>query len=250
MVYCPTIMRILAVADEIDRTLYTAGLARRVGHIDTIVSCGDLPFYYLEFLAGMLNAPTYYVFGNHGFELEHRADEVAIAHPRVGTNLDRQVVNEQGILLAGLEGCMRYNNAPRFQYTEREMWLRAGSFVPRLLINRLRHGHYLDILAVHAPPYGIHDLPDLCHTGFKSFLWLMQRFRPQFLLHGHVHTYNPRQVIVTRYRQTNVINVYPYRVIEIEPRRGPRTRRSWQHNTRIPGDPPVAPAGETHQRML
>lgn len=210
-------MRILAVADEIDRTLYSAGLARRVGQIDVIVSCGDLPFYYLEYLAGVLNAPTYFVFGNHGFELEHRADEVTIAQPRVGTNLDRRAVNERGVLLAGLEGCMRYNSAPRFQYSEREMRLRAGALVPQLLVNRLLRGRYLDILAVHAPPYGIHDLPDLCHTGFKSFLWLMQRFRPQYLLHGHVHAYNPRQVVATRYGQTNVVNVYPYHVIDLEP---------------------------------
>ncbi|QLQ07363.1 MAG: hypothetical protein HZY76_15965 [Anaerolineae bacterium] len=45
----------------------TARPLRRVGHIDAIVSCGDLPFYYLEYLAGVLNAPTYFVFGNHGF---------------------------------------------------------------------------------------------------------------------------------------------------------------------------------------
>jgi Icc-related predicted phosphoesterase len=233
-------MRILAVADEIDRTLYSPTLARRVGHIDVIVSCGDLPFYYLEYLAGVLNAPTYFVFGNHGFELEHRADEVAIAEPRVGTNLDRRVVNERGLLLAGLEGCMRYNNAPRFQYTEREMRLRAGALVPQLLFNRLRRGRYLDILAVHAPPYGIHDLPDLCHTGFKSYLWLMQRFRPQYLLHGHVHSYNPRQVVATRYGQTNVVNVFPYRVIDIEPHAVYTPRRHRLRGSRSTRNSPAA----------
>ncbi len=224
-------MRILAVADEVDRSLYSSALTRRVGHIDAIVSCGDLPFYYLEYLAGVLNAPTYFVFGNHGFELEHRADEAAIAQPRVGTNLDRKVVDEGGVLLAGLEGCMRYNSASRFQYTEREMRLRVGALLPHLLLNRLRHGRYLDVLAVHAPPYGIHDLPDRCHSGFKSYLWLMQHFRPRYLLHGHVHAYNPRQVVATRYGQTNVVNVYPYRVIDIEPAaaRQPNHRRFRRH---------------------
>ena len=51
--------------------------------------------------------------------------------------------------------------------------------------------------------------------GFKSFLWLMERFRPRYLLHGHRHVYNPLEVTETQYEGTTVINVYPYKVLEI-----------------------------------
>ena len=108
-------MRVLVISDEVEPHLYGPGAARLQGTIDVLVSCGDLPFYYLEYLAGTLNVPSYFIFGNHGFELEHRADEIAIAHPRVGTNLHGTTVNERGLLMAGLEGCMRYN--PCLLYT-------------------------------------------------------------------------------------------------------------------------------------
>lgn len=208
-------MRVLVVSDEVEPHLYGPGAVRLQGTIDLLVSCGDLPFYYLEYLAGTLDVPSYFVFGNHGFELEHRADEIAIAHPRVGSNLHVTTVNERGVLMAGLEGCLRYKPHGRFQYSEGEMWQQALNLAPRLILNRLRHGRYLDVLVTHAPPFGIHDQPDRAHTGFKSFLWLLRTFRPRYLWHGHVHVYNRNQVIATRYCETDVINVYPHRVIDV-----------------------------------
>lgn len=208
-------MRILVVSDEVEPHLYGPGAFKLQSTTDVLISCGDLPFYYLEYLASTLNVPSYFVFGNHGFELEQRADEVGIAQPRVGANLHGITVNEHGLLLAGLEGCMRYNPSAWFQYSENDMWLQALNLAPRLMMNRLRYGRYLDVLVTHAPAFGIHDQPDRAHTGFKSFLWLLRTFRPRYLLHGHIHVYNRNQVVATRYHQTDVINVYPHRVIEI-----------------------------------
>lgn len=208
-------MRILVVSDEVEPHLYGPDALRLQDTTDVLISCGDVPFYYLDYLASALNVPCYFVFGNHGFELEHRADEIGIAHPRVGVNLHGSTVNEQGLLLAGLEGCMRYRPRARFQYSEGDMWLQALNLAPRLMMNRLRYGRYLDVLVTHAPAAGIHDQRDLAHTGFKSFLWLLRTFRPRYLLHGHIHVYNRNQVVATRYRQTDVINVYPYRIIEV-----------------------------------
>jgi Icc-related predicted phosphoesterase len=86
---------------------------------------------------------------------------------------------------------------------------------PRLLWNRLRHGRYLDILITHAPPFGIHDGPDLCHRGFRAFLTFMRWFRPRYLIHGHKHVYRPDEVTQTSYHQTEVINTYGYRILEM-----------------------------------
>jgi Icc-related predicted phosphoesterase len=119
----------------------------------------------------------------------------------------------RGMLLAGLEGSMRYKPGAPFQYTGSEMAYKIGRIMPALLMNRVLHGRYLDILITHSPPFGIHDGEDLPHRGFKALLGLMARFRPRYLLHGHKHIYG-LEPSRTRYRDTEVVNVYPFRVIE------------------------------------
>jgi Icc-related predicted phosphoesterase len=94
------------------------------------------------------------------------------------------------------------------------MYQRAVGLTPALLANRLRYGRYLDIMITHAPPRGIHDRPTQAHTGLDAFLWLMRTFKPRLLLHGHTHRYRQDVPSVTRYLETEVLNVYPYRVIE------------------------------------
>jgi Icc-related predicted phosphoesterase len=81
--------------------------------------------------------------------------------------------------------------------------------------NRLRHGRALDVLVTHSPPHGIHDAEDLAHTGFKILLWLMRRFRPKYMLHGHLHRYRPNMRYITHYHDTTVINVYPRFILDL-----------------------------------
>jgi Icc-related predicted phosphoesterase len=130
-------------------------------------------------------------------------------------NIDGHVVEYQGLLIAGLEGSMRYNANPYFQYTEQEMARKVWALLPGLLMNRIRHGRYLDILITHAPPYGIHDGQDRCHQGFRAFVSFMERFRPRYLIHGHVHVYHPHQTVETVFGETTVINTYGYRLLDI-----------------------------------
>jgi Icc-related predicted phosphoesterase len=73
----------------------------------------------------------------------------------------------------------------------------------------------LDILITHAPPFGIHDGTDRCHTGFKTFLRMMDAYRPRYLIHGHMHVYSPNTTIRTMYHHTQVLNTYGYQVIEV-----------------------------------
>src|SRR5690606_30054496 len=98
-----------------------------------------------------------------------------------------------------------------------QMWGNIARMVPGLLYNRIRYGRWLDVLVAHSPPLGIHDQPDLAHTGFQSFLAFMRTFKPRYLLHGHIHLYRLDETTMTRYVETDVVNVYPYRFLEIEP---------------------------------
>jgi len=68
----------------------------------------------------------------------------------------------------------------------------------------------------HAPPLGIHDQPDRCHRGFGAFVGFMQRYRPLFWLHGHIHLYLPNAPRVSRYLDTTVMNVFGYQLITID----------------------------------
>ncbi|MBL7066079.1 MAG: metallophosphoesterase [Anaerolineae bacterium] len=205
-------MKILAISDQVVKGIYSSHIRQRFGDVDMVLSCGDLPYSYLEYIVTLLGVPCFFVHGNHDHP-EYTADGRTLVGPGGWTNLDGRTVEDKGVLLAGLEGSMRYKPRAPFQYTESEMAYKVWRLAPALLMNRLFHGRYLDILIAHSPPFGIHDGEDLPHRGFKTLLWFMARFRPRYLLHGHKHVYGP-ETWRTRYLDTEVVNVYPLRVIE------------------------------------
>jgi len=205
-------VKILAVSDQVVETIYSSRIRERFGDVDMVLSCGDLPYSYLEYIVSMLNVPCFFVHGNHD-KPEYLADGRTLTKPGGWFNLDERTITIKNVLLGGLEGSMRYKPGAPFQYTESEMTYKAWKLVPALLANRVLHGRYLDILITHAPPLGIHDGEDWPHRGSEALLRLMARFRPRYLLHGHKHIYGP-EPRRTRYMDTEVINVYPYRVIE------------------------------------
>jgi uncharacterized protein len=210
-------MKILTVSDKVEQLIYSPAIKRLFGDVDLVLGCGDLPFYYLEYIVTMLGGPLFYVIGNHANAVRKQyAPRQEWQYPGGCENIDGRVVRYRKLLIAGLEGSMRYNQNPYFQYTEREMAWKVWRLVPSLVLNRLLHGRYLDILITHAPPFGIHDQEDRCHQGFRAFRALMDRFRPSYLIHGHVHVYSPNEITETTYKQTKVLNTYGYRTLEID----------------------------------
>ncbi len=208
-------MRILAVSDQVVESLYSTTAVSWLGAIDLILGCGDLPYWYMEFLLTVLDAPLYYVHGNHDPLVEYSAQGGTKTFPNGGIDLDKRTLVQGGLIIGGLEGCVRYRPEARHQYTQGEMRSRACGLLPQLVWNRLTYGRWLDILIAHAPPLGIHNGPDRVHAGFKVYLELMKYFKPRYLLHGHHHAHSD-SIRETRYLETTVINVYPYRVIEVE----------------------------------
>ncbi|NTW03911.1 MAG: metallophosphoesterase [Oscillochloris sp.] len=210
-------MQILTMSDEVVPAIYSLNIKQRFQGVDLILSCGDLPIYYVDFVITMLGVPCFYVWGNHdGPEIQ--ADGQTLYEVRGGTCLEDRSVLHNGILIAGLGGSLRYKEEGRHQYTDSEMMRRAWRLVPQLLINRLRYGRYLDMLITHAPPLGIHNGPDYPHHGFRAFLWLMDRFCPRYLIHGHIHlSYGYDITIQSTYRSTMVLNTAGYRMLKVEP---------------------------------
>ncbi|MBC7228036.1 MAG: metallophosphoesterase [Thermoflexales bacterium] len=206
-------MKILALSDQVVESIYSAEVRERFGDVDLLLSCGDLPYSYLEYVVTMLGVPAFYVHGNHDLPEDLGRGELLYA-PRGWVDLDGRTARVGPLLLAGLEGALRYRPDAPFQYSEGEMRWKVVRLLPALLLNRLRYGRYLDVLVTHAPPLGIHNDLDLPHRGFAVFRWLMERFRPRYLLHGHKHVYKP-QTTRTRYGETLVVNVYPFAVLEL-----------------------------------
>jgi uncharacterized protein len=211
-------MRILTVSDKVEPVLYGPYIRERVGQIDLILACGDLPYYYLDYIVSLLDRPLYYVHGNHDKAILRPTDLTKIPGPTSlgwAVNLHRHTVHFQGLLLAGLEGCRVYNPGAPYQYSEAQVKAQIRRLGLRLLANRLRYGRYLDILITHAPPRGIHDGEDLPHQGFESYLALLRRFQPGLMIHGHQHIYNRNETTETDFGHTRILNTYGYRVLEL-----------------------------------
>jgi Icc-related predicted phosphoesterase len=209
-------VKVLFVSDKVIEHIYSPTITERYKDVELVIGCGDLPYYYLEFIQSLLNVSLIYVHGNHDPEQEYLSDGSVVTGPMGGINLHCKTYKEKNLLLAGLEGSIRYR-AGLFQYTQQEMWLNTIThLVPRLLTNKVLYGRYLDVLVTHSPPYRIHNGQDHIHVGFKAFLWVMKVFKPRYLAHGHRHVYTPSEITETQFVETKVINIYPYKVLDIE----------------------------------
>jgi len=209
-------IQILAVSDVEVNVIYSPLVVERFKDIDLLIGCGDLPYYYLEYMISMLNRPLYFVNGNHAPSNQEEGNGGPRKQPWGGRNLHRRVArDESGLLLAGIEGCLNYNRGP-YQYTQGEMFAMAFSLIPKLLLTRLLYGRFIDILVTHAPPWRIHDQDDLPHQGIKAFRWLIKIFQPIYHLHGHIHIYTQYTPTETQFEQTRVVNVYSYKRLEIK----------------------------------
>ncbi len=220
-------MKILCIADHIDPLVYSAGIKDRFRDVGLVLSAGDLPLNYYDFIMSTLNKPLLFVFGNHnlrGLEQFQGSPEAGgrfppprreAEPPATGAvYVSGRVRREKGVLVAGLGGSRWYNGGEN-QYTDIQVWLRLALLAPRLLFNRLRFGRYLDVLLTHAPPLGVQDGQDPCHRGFRALLWFMRVFKPRYLVHGHIHLYSGEAVRVSRYAQTTVVNAYDHALIEV-----------------------------------
>ncbi len=196
-------MKILALSDEVVPLIYSPAVRERFGDVDLIVGCGDLPASYLEYVVTQLNVPLVYVPGNHD------ADEYCI---QGGESVDGRWTKMNGVSIAGLGGSRRYKPLGKHQYTEDEMFARTA----RLLLTSRMAGRHVDVFLAHAAPLGVHDGPDHVHAGFRAFHTFLRVGKPRIMLHGHTHLQRNLETTLTPLYGTQVINVYPYRVVELE----------------------------------
>jgi len=207
------------VSDEEREFLYSPALKSHFGDVDALLSCGDLPYPYLEYLVTLLNVPFLYVLGNHD-DTYLLTGDTELSAPRGGRNVHGRVIglrNGAGeqLRVGGLEGAPCYGDH-KHQYSEAGMRRQIWRMTPQLLWNRWRHGRALDVLITHAPPYGVHDDADPCHRGYRAFRRLIERHRPRYLVHGHTHPTSGYDGKTRYIGDTAIVNVYGYKVLEVE----------------------------------
>jgi uncharacterized protein len=212
-------VRLLALADRVEECVYSSEARHRFADVDLVIACGDLPYSYLEYVVSVLDVPVCFVRGNHD-PLQEDGPAGPQSAPAGALDLHGRSRRVGGLLIAGVEGSVRYKPGP-FQYSQREMWWQVLRLLPRLAWNRLRHGRWLDVFVSHAPPRGVHDRDDPPHHGIDAFHWLVRRFKPSCHLHGHVHLFGPHSPVESHVGPTRVVNAFGRRIVELElPRRG------------------------------
>ena len=74
----------------------------------------------------------------------------------------------------------------------------------------------MDILLSHAPAAGWGDAEDFAHRGFECFNAFMDRYKPKYHVHGHVHMNYGSNIPRTLQRgETTVINAWDKYILEI-----------------------------------
>lgn len=197
-------MKILSVADTVVRPLLElVGGEPALAGIDLILGCGDLPPEYLKDLRQRYDVPLFYVLGNHDLRFKEA--------PPVGCfHIDRKIVEFGSLKLTGFSGSRWYNGGIN-QYSEKEM----NRFLKKMRF-ALWRSKGIDLVVTHAPPRFIGDAEDPCHRGFRSFRSFIDKYKPRYFIHGHIHAlFEDDSERVTQFNSTSVINSYGYHVLEI-----------------------------------
>ena len=197
------LMKIMAIADHESELLWDYFDKSYLEGIDLILSCGDLKPQYLSFLATFTQAPVLYVHGNHDDRYEETPPDGCIC-------IEDTIYVHDGVRILGLGGSMRYKPGTH-QYTQSQMRGRV-----RKLWWKLKYRKGFDILLTHSPAYQFNDGEDLPHRGFEVFRTLMDKYKPAFFVHGHVHlNYGRKFPRLCTYNETQVINAYEKYIFEL-----------------------------------
>ena len=147
-------MKILCVSDHIDPLVYSTSIKKRFADVELVLSAGDLPLSYYDFIMSTLNKPLLFVFGNHNlrfmslytgvdaFGRGHPAGQGSIDYPPTGaTYIGFRTRREKSLLVAGLGGSLWYNGGAN-QYKEFQVVLRILK-----LLRRPRHREHDRVVA-------------------------------------------------------------------------------------------------------
>lgn len=160
---------------------------------EVVITTGDL--HYTDF-AGLETLepkiPSFGVYGNHD-------DGSNYLEQYNFVNVHNKVVDYNGLKIGGFQGCLRYNSR-EMQFSEEEAMTFADTFP------------YVDILILHAGPYGLLDDPgDPVHIGSKSIRRYVDEKKPLLVFCGH--QYSDDEMV---HDSTKIYRSYGARIVSID----------------------------------
>ncbi|MCC8141425.1 MAG: metallophosphoesterase family protein [Lachnospiraceae bacterium] len=197
-------MKILCLSDQESPVLWDHFDENRPEGMELIISCGDLDPRYLSFLVTCSNLPLLYVHGNHDDRYNKIPPDGCIC-------IDDKIYVHNGVRFLGLGGCRPYKPG-KYMYTETEMQRRMTKLTHQIK----KHGGF-DVLVTHAAPRGLGDSDDMPHQGYESFFPFLEKYRPPYMIHGHMHksyAYNFQRE--HHYEDTKIINAYEKYILDID----------------------------------
>jgi uncharacterized protein len=179
-------MKILHFSDKSD-----SDFLRLYDECNVVITTGDLHFQDLVPLEQMAEKkPAFGVLGNH--DVGQKLENFGII------DLHKKTYEFNGLLWGGFQGCLKYKNSD-LMYTEQE----AAEFA--------RTFPYVDILLLHAGPYGMLDDPsDTVHMGSKSIRKYVEEKKPKVVFVGHQYSNDFMDT-----GDTKLFRTYGARIIEL-----------------------------------
>ncbi len=207
--------RILAVADTVHPFIYRDAFPKGLEALDLVLVAGDLPGYYIEFIATRVTCPVVWVHGNHG---EEKVKDYLgnMVNPGGGINAHGRLVRAADLRIVGWGGSPKYNERDEGQYTGAQVRYGLRKLELTLWNERRRRGSSFDILLTHAPPPGPHAGSDHAHRGCKELGLFLERHKPPLMVHGHVHNYEGRKLEYRSVGGSRVVNAYGYAMLEVD----------------------------------
>lgn len=203
-------VRLLAVSDEIEPSLWEHLDRDAVGKLDLLVSCGDLPPDYLCYLEGVLRAPLLYVTGNHDLDDAWKHEARRLLPARESTP---ELTTAAGLDVALIDWPGQSKARTRSQ--ERIAWANAV----RVWVGAALRRRGPAIVVSHVAPHETEDPRDVYHRSFRAYGWLARQLRPPLWLHGHTTAASdPHRV--TLIGPTTCVNVTGAYLIDLVPAPG------------------------------
>ncbi len=197
-------MKILTISDILVKELDKEFDPSIFEDIDLIISCGDLPPEYLTKVMALVKAPLFYIKGNHDIRYQSKP-------PQGCLSIHSQIIKFNGYKILGFDGSNWYNGGPN-QYTDQQMKRMIGRLRASIWLNK-----GIDIVVTHAPPRYVGDADDRCHMGFESFRKLITKYKPDYLVHGHIHrNFESDHDRITDFEGTKVVNACGYYIFNTE----------------------------------
>ncbi len=194
--------KILSISDyPILRDFSPEKIKKEFSDIDFILSAGDLSNDYLDYIFSILDKQLIYVNGNHIYNPDHNISFCK--------NIDQKSINYKNLKIFGMDGSPIYS-FKEHQYTEIQSFFIILKNLFSFLIKKP------DIILSHTPPFGIHNLDDPIHTGFKCYHFLLKYFPPKLWIHGHTHLSHHHEIQESYSNGVRIINSYGYKIVEIE----------------------------------